>query len=309
MVKYEKGYLWVKSKDEKKASVIDYVRPTLPVQIWDQKSLRLKPSVRAEILERLVSAYEEAGLHNPLKWVTELTISGSAAAYNYTDGGDLDIDISYDLNRFRGQNPGLAGLPQAAVLKLVRKAIGAKNDAPVNGSSFVYSFMVLEEGDDPSGDGLYDVFADRWLKVPVRPPLEFDPDKAFQPQRAAALTVCRMVDDIIRMILATVADLKKLDANRLGDTGRRVILMAELKALCSAIYSMHKQIWALQRDSKNPAVLHRYPAFDLSPNWDERMVIFKYIVRYGCHLPIHKLYDLIEDDPYFDTIDRFIPGE
>ena len=173
--------------------------------------------------------------------------------------------------------------------------------------------MVLKPDDLPSGDGIYDIIHNSWFKEPLKIPEDFDPDKTFAPQRAVAEKVQQTIDLIIGKIIRIVDTLEIMDGfikNHkdvepwLGP--RRVIHLKALLDYCHALDAWYNWIWGLQKEAKktkDPI----YPAFDYSANWDERMIIFKYIARSGYQRCVARLFKLLKGNPYLEVIDRFIP--
>jgi len=68
-------------------------------------------------------------------------------------------------------------------------------------------------------------------------------------------------------------------------------------------------IWNLQKEAARGEEPAFYPAFNFSPNWKEKMIIFKYIARYGYHRCVQMFYTLLKNDPYLEIIDQFIPDK
>jgi len=315
LVKYQKGYLWVRTKDQsKKASAIDYPRPTMAVQIWDLNVTppKLRPNIRSEILSKILTPLEKHGMVRPLRWISGITLSGSIASNNYTETGDLDVDVQYNSSSVRRIYPDLNKLTNRDVFEHIKKIVYEHNDEHVAGTPFTYSFMVLEEGDHPAGDNLYDILEDRWIKGFNFVPLDFDPDKAFARQKMIALGIAARVDMTIGAIVKTVKDLKKMDqyikhygSNNLQ--ARRVSCIHHLEMWCKELDATYNYIWSLQKDAKQARGGPRYLYFGYSPNWDERMVILKYLARYGYQRPIVMLYEKLKGDPYLEVIDKFIP--
>jgi len=212
LIKYKNGYLWIKAK-EKQASAIDYIRPTLPPQLWhlDKNPPVLRDKIRTSIINTFIKTYEKAGLTHPLKWVKQLLITGSAAGFNYKESGDVDIDIIYDGSVIRKTYPGLNKLSEQSIYEYLKRAIAKTTGENIANTSHSYSFMVLEPGDKPVSDSIYDIFKNKWIKKPIPIPMDFDPDKAFIAQRDMALFISQQIDLLIGAITRTLDDLKKVD--------------------------------------------------------------------------------------------------
>lgn len=313
LIKYQNGYLWIKAK-EKSASAIDYIRPTLPPQLWylDKEPPILRNKIRSTILNTLIETYEKAGLNRPLRWLKNLFITGSATGQNYKEDGDVDIDIIYDADIIRNLYPELKKLTDADLFEYLKEVISPVNGKDITGTTHSFSFMVLEPGDGPVSDAIFDLFKNKWIKEPVSIPVTFDPDKTFIEQRNIALLACQQIDLTIGAIVRTIDDLKKVnqyDKHYGGMAKKRVVLMYWLKKLCKTLDSQYNWIWNLQEEAARGKSKDYYPAFDFSPNWKEKMIIFKYIARYGYHRCVQMLYTLLKNDPYLEIIDQFIPDK
>ena len=317
-----KSFLWIKTKKgkdhspKKTASAINYVQFSLPPQLFDLNNPGHMPYLREEIrdttIKTLVEAFEEKGFKRPFQWITGLYLSGSSAAFNYKDDSDFDVDILYDSELIREHHPETAQFDEKPLTKYLQTVISKKNSKPVAGTLHTFSYMVLEPGDLPSGDGIYDILHNIWFKEPIKIPEDFDPDQIFAPQRAVAEKVQQTIDLIIGKVVRIVDTLEVMD-NFIKNhkdrepwlSPRRVIQLKRLQDYCKALDTWYNWIWALQKEAKetkNPI----YPAFNYSANWDERMIIFKYLARSGYQQCVKMLYKLLKDSSYLKIIDQFI---
>ena len=304
-----KNFLWVKVKN-KKASAIDYVQPSLPPQLFEIKDPGYMPHmqevVRDTTIKILTDVLEGNGLKQPFKWITGLYLSGSSAAFNYQDDSDFDVDIIYDPLLLQKFYPKALTLGDAT--EYLQKIVNKENNKPVADTSHTFSYMVLKPDDLPSGDGIYDILHNSWFKEPLKIPDDFDPDTVFAPQRAVAEKVQQTIDLIIGKIIRIVDTLEVMDKfikNHkdvepwLGP--RRVIHLKTLLDYCRALDTWYNWIWGLQKkakETKNPI----YPAFSYSANWDERMIIFKYIARSGYQQCVARLFKQLKGNPYLKVI-------
>lgn len=312
-IKYQNGYLWIKTK-EKRASAIDYIRPTLPPQLWhlDKDPPILRDKIRSTIINTYIESYEKTGLELPLKWTKNLLMTGSATGYNYKEDGDVDIDIIYDAGVIRKTYPGLNKLTDIDLFEYIKKVIKSVNNKEIAGTTHTFSFMPLEPGDGPVSDSIYDILKNEWIKEPIPIPVNFDPDKTFVKQREIALLISQQIDLTIGAIIRTIDDLKKVNQYEKhygGMSQKRIVLMYWLKRLCKTLDEQYNWIWNLQEEAARGDLKAYYPAFNFSPNWKEKMIIFKYLARYGYHRCVQMLYTLLKDDPYLEIIDQFIPDK
>jgi hypothetical protein len=315
-----KSFLWIKTKEQKKAciserirriaSAIDYVRPTMSKQLWDltQNPPKLLPAIRSHLINTLIECYTRAGLVRPLQWITGLSISGSGTGYNYTEDGDVDIDITYDPKLVQGCYPELKKLSDQELYDHLRKIIITANKQHIPGTSNTYSYLILAPGDHPTADGIYDILEDRWEKDPKKIPQDFDPDRAFLKCRLLAEKIAKRIDLVIGAILRSLDDLKKIDQYDKyygGMDEKKEATMTNIKKLCLELNTWYDWIWSLQDKAKSTTKPF-FPVFDYSPNWEEHMIIFKYLVRSGYHQCVSMLYSKLYG-PCRELIDQFIP--
>jgi hypothetical protein len=293
----------------KRASAIDYVRPTMPSDVWDLSlnPPKLKESVRKKLLEILHHSLSQAGFSE--KWIENIFISGSSTSWNSQENGDLDVDVQYDpvkLEKLCGDLKRSLNNIQA-VLDKNRDLVIAPN------SQRTYSFMLLPEDDFPGSDGVYDVLKNTWVKGPIEIPQGFDPDKTFARQKEKAVSIVKTIQSIIVDIEVALTQLSKIDqfvkrnVEKYSEmAGKRVMLLSQVKDSCDLLVAWRKYIWFLHDESKNIQTAV-YPAFNFSTDWSENYIVFKYVARFGGHEPVQSLYHQIQDSPYFEMIKKFMP--
>lgn len=296
----------------KLSSSIDYPRPNLPLPLWDiaRDPPVLRDIVRQSIINNLISVMGEQGYDRPLRFIRSLILSGSSATNVGAEDCDVDVDVVFDLDDLRSEFHELVPLLDKDLISHLRKIIYSINGKKVSGTQHPFSFMVLEPGDKPAGDNLYDILGNKWIKGPVLIPLDFDPDKAFIQQKITATKIGRWVDQIVGTILQILEDLEVLDQyqrNYDGKMAYRVMILTKLRNWCNSLDKAYNYIWGLQKDAKSAKGGPQYLYFDYSPNWDERMIVFKYLARARYHMCIYDLYKKLEGNPYLEVIDRFIP--
>lgn len=291
-VKYRDGYLWVKADNNKKASTIDYVWPTMHAGVWDLETYppKLKPEVKKELLSLL---------NIEPKKIKKLYVSGSITSYNYRRDGDFDVDIIY--------NPDYV-TPEEA--DKIQKQLDKKRDNNVGGTELTYSFMVLEPGDFPKADGVYDIYEDRWVRGPYKIPTDFDPDKAFVQEKHFALEVIKDIYAIISEIEIAVTDLDHVNSHLSQGSryyAKKIILLARIKNLCMRLVNIRRFVWNLHKASLEEKPI--YLVHNYSRSWDLRYIIFKYIARYGGHEPVQLLYFIVQDKPLVDLLKKMMPED
>lgn len=314
LVKYKKGYLWVKT-NEKKASVVDYTRPTLSPQVWDLDSdpPKMRGSVREKILSRFMAAMKKAGLHRPLVWVKNIWVAGSITTYNYTETSDIDVNIEINGNKFKSEYPEFRDMSDKDIVSYLYDVIKPVEDKDLAGTSHAVSFIFVVN-DQLDSDSLYDMLSDRWAEPPIKIPFSFDPDKAFSDQRRWARKIAVMADLIIGRIVRLIKDLEKLDQFDLHHpnpraNAKKVMITAMLRKWCEELDNLHYRIhdlWDRRFEEPDKSV---YPAYRHSTNWEAGVITFKFLQRWGYERPVSILYKRLKGNPYLSLIDQFIPDD
>jgi len=302
-----KSFLWIKTKEDKKAcvsdlfrklaSAIDYPRPAMDREVWDLESFppKMRPEIKDKLMKPLVGAFKSHGI-DLYTFATGVYLSGSMAGNTVQETGDVDIDIEYKKSD--------------RTLEQLRAIVEPITHKKIPGTGLISAYMILAPGDHPVSEGVYDIIGDTWKRGPIHIPTNFDPDKAFIKQKQVAIEIAQKIDFLIREIYRVVKDLKKVDSyNKLygGMDKKRGEFLFKIEVDCRELNDWYNWIWSLPEAIKDTSEAV-YPAFNLGPNWDERYIILKYLGRYEYHNCIAMLYSLFsEDDPYLKVIDQFIP--
>ena len=125
-------------------------------RIWGRDE-HLLPEVREKLLAIAADFKEFLGLDLE---VTDITISGSNAAYTYTDHSDIDLHLVTDL-------------PRADASDVYRELFDAKkyqyndqHDFKIGG--YDVELYVQNANQDPKSQGIYSVLNNEWISVPRR---------------------------------------------------------------------------------------------------------------------------------------------
>ena len=125
-------------------------------RIWGRDE-HLLPEVREKLLAIAADFKEFLGLDLE---VTDITISGSNAAYTYTDHSDIDLHLVTDL-------------PRADASDVYRELFDAKkyqyndqHDFKIGG--YDVELYVQNANEDPKSQGIYSVLDNKWISVPKR---------------------------------------------------------------------------------------------------------------------------------------------
>lgn len=124
----------------------------------------MKPQVREQLLAIANDFVEHLGIAN--LDISDITISGSSAAYSYTKHSDIDLHILVDMNNFSNDD-------------IYRELFDAKkviyndqHDIKING--FEVELYVQDTNKPVISLGEYSVLNDRWIKLPRQRRAHFD---------------------------------------------------------------------------------------------------------------------------------------
>jgi hypothetical protein len=125
-------------------------------RIWGRDE-HLLPEVREKLLAIAADFKEFLGLDLEVK---DITISGSNAAYTYTDHSDIDLHL-------------VADLPKADTSEIYRELFDAKKYQYNDQHNFKIGgydveLYVQNANEDPKSQGIYSVLDNKWISVPKR---------------------------------------------------------------------------------------------------------------------------------------------
>jgi hypothetical protein len=131
-------------------------------RIWGRDE-HLLPEVREKLLAIAADFKEFLGLDLEVK---DITISGSNAAYTYTDHSDIDLHL-------------VADLPKADASEIYRELFDAKKYQYNDQHNFKIGgydveLYVQNANEDPKSQGIYSVLDNKWISVPKRRKPEVD---------------------------------------------------------------------------------------------------------------------------------------
>ena len=125
-------------------------------KIWGRDE-HLLPEVREKLMAIAADFKEFLGLDLEVK---DITISGSNAAYTYTDHSDIDLHL-------------VADLPKADASEIYRELFDAKKYQYNDQHNFKIGgydveLYVQNANEDPKSQGIYSVLDNKWISVPKR---------------------------------------------------------------------------------------------------------------------------------------------
>ena len=131
--------------------------------LWQDE--RLRPEVR-EALLRIADDFRESLGVDDLD-VRDVTISGSNAAYNYTDHSDIDLHLVVDI-------PKLNDEIYRELFNAKKYQYNDQHDIRVRGSDVE---LYVQPASDPHvSQGIYSIATDSWIQVPRRRKATVDDD-------------------------------------------------------------------------------------------------------------------------------------
>ena len=123
--------------------------------LWENN--RLKPEVRLALF-KIAKAFVDF-INIPDLQLTDITISGSNASYNYNSGSDIDLHLVADVN-----GPCEADLDQLFMAKK-----GAFNDQhDINIYGHAVEVYVQRSDEKHISNGIYSVYDNNWVKFPKK---------------------------------------------------------------------------------------------------------------------------------------------
>lgn len=199
---------------------------TLNPLLWTGDKLR--PEVRLKLFQAAVAFYRFLDL--PRLIVKDIIITGSNAAYNYTELSDIDVHLLVDFTH--------SSCPQmASNFFTTKKALWSKTyDVTVRTHAIE---LYVEDIDVPVvANGIYSILHAKWLRTPSREPPKADDEaltqkvKAFAAEMDALLSgqpTIRDIDEMLNLIY-------ELRQNGLMNGGEFSVENSAFKALRSLGY-------------------------------------------------------------------------
>jgi predicted nucleotidyltransferase len=127
-------------------------------RLW--RDIRLRPEVRLKLVEAAIAFYKFLDIDRLI--VKDIILTGSNAAYNYTDLSDIDIHLLVDF--VHSTCPDLA-----SNFFDTKKALWSKTyDVTVRTHAIE---LYVEDVDDPvAANGVYSILHSHWIRIPSRTP-------------------------------------------------------------------------------------------------------------------------------------------
>lgn len=142
---------------------------TLNPLLWDTETDTLRPEVKEKLLSD--ARFFVQKLDDPNLAVLDIVLTGSNAAYNYSDVSDIDVHIIVDMSKL-----DYARVAQQYFMDK-KRLWSDKYSVTIHG--LPVEFYVQDASDNLVANGEYSLLHDRWLRRPVRMAVP-DNDRAVQ---------------------------------------------------------------------------------------------------------------------------------
>lgn len=182
--------------DELSAQPISYHEELNPV-LWEDN--KLKPDVRYKLL--VIAKHFAQFLNVPKLRLKDITVSGSNAAYGYSDSSDLDLHLVVDIPEDR---PELVELYDAK-----KNQYNSKYD--IKFKTIPVELYVQNSKQPHHSAGIYSVLNDHWISEPKYGPPKVSEQEIKSKARNYAGRINRAIkSNDISLAKETIADIRRL---------------------------------------------------------------------------------------------------
>lgn len=219
-IDYDKGIVYlIRYNENKQASILDYPKPGLCPSVWDENE-KLLTIVKDQIINKLLKFFKSQDIDLMDKdIVSKIMIIGSLTSYQYTIGNknsntlgsDLDCHIHFSIDKILDT----FNLPAEELAELIddkwRKELNTQSEL-VKGTQHPLEFYFEMEGfttAEPT-DGVYDLFADKWVKEPRTVDMDFDINEKYPEIIEYASNLAKEVDGEMGSIDRDIKDIEFL---------------------------------------------------------------------------------------------------
>lgn len=141
-----------------------YVQDELNPEIWDNEDMSMHSDVRQSLIDIANEFIEFLGL--PI-FVSDITMTGSLANYNWSKFSDVDLHIMYDFDE-SGDDKELI----KELFKLKKTLFNSTHDITVKG--YEVELYVQDTNEPHISTGVYSVLYDEWIVEPSKEEVEID---------------------------------------------------------------------------------------------------------------------------------------
>jgi len=143
------------------------VQDELNPEIWDNEDMSMHSDVRQSLIDIANEFIEFLGL--PI-FVSDITMTGSLANYNWSKFSDVDLHIMYDFDE-SGDDKELI----KELFKLKKTLFNSTHDITVKG--YEVELYVQDLNESHFSTGVYSVLFDEWIEEPSKEEVKIDEER------------------------------------------------------------------------------------------------------------------------------------
>jgi hypothetical protein len=144
-----------------------YVQDELNPEIWDNEDMSMHSDVRQSLIDIANEFIEFLGL--PI-FVSDITMTGSLANYNWSKFSDVDLHVMYDFDE-SGDDKELI----KELFKLKKTLFNSTHDITVKG--YEVELYVQDLNESHFSTGVYSVLFDEWIEEPSKEEVKIDEER------------------------------------------------------------------------------------------------------------------------------------
>lgn len=144
-----------------------YVQDELNPEIWDNEDMSMHSDVRQSLIDIANEFIEFLGL--PI-FVSDITMTGSLANYNWSKFSDVDLHVMYDFDE-SGDDKELI----KELFKLKKTLFNSTHDITVKG--YEVELYVQDLNESHFSTGVYSVLYGEWIEEPSKEEVKIDEER------------------------------------------------------------------------------------------------------------------------------------
>jgi predicted nucleotidyltransferase len=144
-----------------------YVQDELNSEIWNNEDMSMHSDVRQSLIDIANEFIEFLGL--PI-FVSDITMTGSLANYNWSKFSDVDLHVMYDFDE-SGDNKELI----KELFKLKKTLFNSTHDITVKG--YEVELYVQDLNESHFSTGVYSVLFNEWIEEPSKEEVKIDEER------------------------------------------------------------------------------------------------------------------------------------
>ena len=162
-----------------------YIQDELNPEIWDNEDLSMHNEIRKSLLDIADEFIENLGL--PI-FVSDITMTGSLANYNWSKFSDIDLHIMYDFDE--SEDKELV----KELFKLKKTLFNSTHDITVKG--YEVELYVQDLNETHFSTGVYSVLYDEWLHKPSIEEVKIDENRLEDKVNSWMEKIDSVIDEI-----------------------------------------------------------------------------------------------------------------